>query len=78
MGALLLTFSVLAMAEVGRVLRVFNVFVGIWLMAAPWLLDGGSMLANIGSLAAGIAVIALSIPQGVVRNRYAGWNKLIW
>lgn len=78
MGALLITFSVLAMAEVARVLRVINVFIGIWLMAAPWLLDGGSMLANIGGVIAGIAVIALSLPKGAVRNRYAGWNQLIW
>lgn len=78
MGSLLITISVLAMAEVARTLRLLNIFIGFWLMAAPWLLAGGSMMADIGGLIAGVAVIALSIPKGPVRYRYAGWNKLIW
>lgn len=78
MGSLLITVSVLAMAEVARVLRLLNVFIGLWLVAAPWLLDGGSTAANIGGVLAGLLVIALSIPKGFVYDRYAGWSKLIW
>ncbi len=78
MGSLIITVSVLAMAEVARTLRLLNVLIGLWLMAAPWLLDGGSTVANIGGLLAGILVVALSIPKGAIRNQYAGWNKLIW
>ncbi len=78
MGSLLITVSVLAMAEVGRVLRFLNVFIGIWLMAAPWLLNGGSTVADISGLIAGALVLVLSLPKGPVRHRYAGWNKLIW
>ncbi len=78
MGSLIITVSVLAMAEVARTLRLLNVLIGLWLMAAPWLLDGGSTVANIGGLLAGILVVALSIPKGAIRNQYAEWNKLIW
>lgn len=78
MGALIITVSVLAMAEVARTLRLLNVFIGLWLMAAPWLLSGGSAAANIGGLVVGALVVALSIPKGTIRYRYAGWDKLIW
>lgn len=78
MGSLIITVSVLAMAEVARTLRLLNVLIGLWLVAAPWLLDGGSTLANIGGVVAGLLVIGLSIPAGPVRDTYAGWNKLIW
>lgn len=78
MGSLLITVSVLAMAEVARVLRLANVFIGLWLLTAPWVLDGGTTLANIVGVVAGVLVIVLSIPKGQVRYRYAAWNKLIW
>lgn len=78
MGSLIITISVLAMAEVTRTLRLLNVFIGLWLMAAPWLLSGGSLGANIGGVLVGLVVIALSIPKGSIRYRYAGWNQLIW
>jgi hypothetical protein len=78
MGSLIITVSVFALAEVTRALRLLNVLIGLWLMAAPWVLEGGSSVANIGGLIAGIGVVVLSIPKGEIRNRYAGWNKLIW
>jgi uncharacterized membrane protein len=78
MGSLLITVSVLAMAEVARPLRLLNVFIGLWLLAAPWLFAGGSTMAIINGSVAGLAVIVLSIPQGPIRYRYAGWNRLIW
>lgn len=78
MGSLLITVSVLAMAEVARTLRLLNVFIGLWLMAAPWLLSGATLMANMGSIVAGILLIAISLPKGTVRYRYAGWNSLIW
>lgn len=78
MGSLIITVSVLAMAEVARTLRLINVLFGLWLMAAPWLLDGGSTVADISGLLVGLLVIALSLPKGPVRYRYADWNRLIW
>ncbi|TYP66305.1 vitamin K epoxide reductase family protein [Stutzerimonas stutzeri] len=77
MGSLLLTVTVLALAEVARPLRFLNVPIGLWLLAAPWFLDGGSTASTIGSLAAGMLVIGLSLPRGSIRHRYGGWNRLI-
>lgn len=77
MGSLLLTVTVLALAEVARPLRFLNLPIGLWLLAAPWFLEGGSMASTIGSLVAGLLVIGLSLPRGSIRHRYAGWNRLI-
>lgn len=77
-GALVVTFSIIAWAEVARSLRFINVLFGAWLIAAPWLLDGaGSAVAVVNSLASGLLLIALSIPRGPVRQFYAGWDRYI-
>jgi len=77
MGSLLITVSVLAFAEVARPLRFLNLPIGAWLIAAPSFLDGAGFAATIGSLIAGLLVIVLSLPKGVINHRYAGWNALL-
>jgi hypothetical protein len=77
-GALVITVTVMAAAEVARPLRFVNIAFGLWLIAAPWWLDGvGSALATWASVAAGIALIALALPRGPVHNRYAGWDRYV-
>lgn len=77
-GALIVTVSVAAMAEVGRALRFINVAFGIWLIAAPWILDGGSLPATATGVAVGIAVIALSLPRGRRSDEhYGSWDRLV-
>src|SRR5439155_1580106 len=63
-GALVITVAVIAMAEVGRALRFINVLFGLWLIAAPWLLAGGTMPAAWAEVAVGLILIALSLPRG--------------
>lgn len=77
-GALIITVAVIAMAEVARPLRFVNVLFGLWLIAAPWLLEGASAVAVVGGVLAGIAVILLSLPRGPIRHGYAGWNAFIF
>jgi hypothetical protein len=76
-GALIATVAVIVMAEVIRAGRFLNVLLGGWIIAAPWLLSGGSAAARWNDVIAGLVVIALSIPRGPVRERYARWNRLI-
>jgi uncharacterized membrane protein len=76
-GALVITVSIIALAEVARPLRFINTLFGLWLIAAPWLLEGHTQLAAWASIAAGVALIGLSLPKGPVRERYAGWNRYI-
>jgi len=77
-GLLVLTFAIIALAEVGRAVRFINIPFGAWLIAAPWLLDGiTSPLAIWNGVISGVLLIALAIPRGLVKDSYAGWNRLI-
>lgn len=77
-GALIITFAVMAMAEVGRALRFVNVAFGAWLILAPWVLAGASMVASIASVVIGIAVIALSLPRGKRSGEhYGSWDRFV-
>ena len=77
-GALVVTFSIIAFSEVGRSVRWLNVPLGLWLLAAPWLLDGaGSALAVWNGILSGLLLVALALPRGAIRESYAGWNRYI-
>nr|MBA3625665.1 SPW repeat protein [Methylibium sp.] len=77
-GALILTVAVCAMAEVGRLLRFLNVPLGLWLIAAPWVLGGASALAAGASVAIGLAVVALSLPRGTrSAEHYGSWDRFV-
>ena len=76
-GSLVVTFTVMAMAEVARPVRFINFAFGAWLIVAPWILSGASSAAAWGSVVAGLLLIALSIPRGKVTQRYGGWNRYI-
>ncbi|MES2323630.1 MAG: SPW repeat protein [Pseudomonadota bacterium] len=52
-GALIITMSIMAWAEVARALRYVNALFGAWLVVAPWILAGYSATA-----AAGLAGLA--------------------
>ncbi|MGQ0538987.1 MAG: SPW repeat domain-containing protein, partial [Gemmatimonadaceae bacterium] len=76
-GALVTTVAVIATAEVGRALRFVNVLLGVWIASAAWTLGYASSAARWSGLVVGLAVIALSIPRGAVRERYGTWARTI-
>ena len=76
-GALVVTITFSAFAEVGRPLRFLNLPFGAWLIAAPWLLDGAGAAASVASVLAGALLIALSLPRGSVKYRYGSFNLYI-
>ena len=77
-GALVITVAIIATAEVARALRFINLGFGIWLIAAPLLLDGAGAPASIASVLAGLVLIALSLPRGErSREHYAGWDRFV-
>lgn len=75
-GALVVTASVIACAEVARSVRLLNVPLGAALFVTPFAFDAGGMQLA-ASLACGAALIALALPRGVVGERYGGWNRYI-
>ena len=77
MGALVVTFSVIAFAEPSRLVRWLNMLCGLWVLLAPWLLEGGTPDWQWISVASGLALIALSLRCGPVEDRYGGWQRFI-
>ncbi|WP_022698128.1 NAD-dependent epimerase/dehydratase family protein [Euryhalocaulis caribicus] len=77
-GALVMTVAIIAMAEVARPVRFLNIVFGVWLVAAPWMLEGGAIPVSINDVVSGLALIALSLPRGARSNEhYGGWDRFI-
>jgi hypothetical protein len=77
-GALIVTVAIIAMAEVARPVRFINVAFGLWLIAAPWLLDGAGTVASWSGVLVGFAIVALSLPRGRRSSEhYGSWDKFV-
>jgi nucleoside-diphosphate-sugar epimerase/uncharacterized membrane protein len=77
-GCVAIVIAVTAWAEVVRPVRLLNVPLGLWVAASPFLLDGGSTLALVADMAAGLALAALSLPRGTrSQEHYGGWDQYI-
>ncbi|MEP7344218.1 MAG: vitamin K epoxide reductase family protein [Gemmatimonadaceae bacterium] len=76
-GALIVTFSVMALADVGRALRFVNLLFGALVIAAPWLLAGGTTGSRSSDAVVGALVILLSVPRGPIGERYGSWERFI-
>jgi len=76
-GALIVTTAVIALADVGRAARLINIFLGAWVVAAPWLLRGATPASRWSDAIAGALVILLSLPRGRVGERYGTWQRFI-
>lgn len=74
-GALIVTFAVIAMAEVGRAVRFINLLFGAWLILAPFLLSGFTMSATLNDMIVGVLVLLLSFRRGKISERYGGFEK---
>lgn len=76
-GALVIVFAVVAMAEVLRSFRYFNLLIGLALAVMPWLIEDGNMAHTISSSLAGIFIIVLSFSKGKIKEKYGLWDKYI-
>jgi nucleoside-diphosphate-sugar epimerase len=75
-GALVLTVTVTALAEVARPVRFLNIGFGLALLITPFAY-GAPWPATLASLVCGAALIALSLRRGPVRHRYGSWSQVI-
>lgn len=76
-GALVITVSITALAESARPARFVNVLLAVPLMAAPWMLEGGSLGADWAGVMAGVLLILASIPRGKIENHYGSWSRYL-
>lgn len=77
-GCLVVTIAVTALAEVARPVRFLALPIGAWLVAAPFLLDGGTAAGTVFGVSAGLALILLAMPRGRLSGEhYGGWDRAI-
>lgn len=74
-GALVVTISVISMGEPARLLRYLNVIVGVFLIIGGLFVGGTAGLIN--DLGCGLAVAALSIPKGRIRESFGSWDRFV-
>ena len=73
-GALVLTTTAVASAEVARPARFLNIIFGMALLITPFAYSAGTA-SMIASWICGLALIALSLPRGPIRNAYGSWSR---
>lgn len=76
-GAAIVVVSVVSMGEVVRVVRWLSVPIGLGIAILALPTEGGGAGYQGAVAATGLAVAALAIRRGTVRERYAGWQRLI-
>lgn len=77
-GALVITVSIIATAEVARALRFLNVALAAWLAASPFLAPQTTTAATVVSLATAALIVGLSLPRGRrSKEHYAGWDRFV-
>ncbi len=76
-GALIITVSVVVMTEVARAGPFLKILPALWIAAIPGFFDGASTLFMASNVVLGIALIALSIPRGTIKQRYGSWDRFI-
>ena len=77
-GALVITVAGIATAEVARSLRFLNVLFGMWLIVAPWVLANVTVASSWYAIAAGLVIIALSLPRGTrSAQHYGSWDSFV-
>jgi uncharacterized membrane protein len=77
LGALVVTFTAIAVAEVGRPVRYFNILFGAWIIIAPFPLAGYTPAGFMSGIATGFALVILSFPLGKIRASYGSWSRYI-
>lgn len=75
-GALALTVSVTSLASVARMARFLNAIIGLVLIFAP-LVAGGTLLAYLTCILAGLLLIGLTVPRGRIGGHYGSVDRWI-
>lgn len=77
-GALIVTFAVIALSEIARIVRIFNVFGGFWIAISAWMIGNMDLTAALHSTILGLILMALSLPRGKIREHFGSldsWSR---
>lgn len=76
-GALIITFAVIAMSEVARPVRYINILFGLWLIAAPFIFSTEGDLPMWNGIIAGAVIIAVCFPKGKIEDKRGSFDEHI-
>jgi len=77
LGAMVVTVAAVASAEVTRIARFINVFMGLLLIISALLFARQLPIVFFSELISGVILIVVSLPKGPIIERYAGWDKYV-
>jgi hypothetical protein len=77
LGALIVTGSVIVLAEVARPFRWLNGVLGLAVAVSPLLFSGTNLPSMINDAVVGVAVIALNFPRGKIKESYGLWSRYL-
>lgn len=73
-GPLLVAFSIISLSESIRFLRFVNCALGLFLITAPFWMDGFTSATALNSWLSGSLAVLLSLRKGSIRERYGKWE----
>lgn len=76
-GSLVITWAMIALADVARPVRFLNVPLGVWLVISPFILPGAGGAALWNAVLAGVLLTALSFPRGTIGEQYGTWDRFL-
>lgn len=76
-GALVITFSVVAMGEIVRSVRFVNILLGAWIGIAPFIFQEPVGPVMLNALGCGSLIILFSIRKGKIMNTYGSFDRFI-
>ncbi|OKL39808.1 SPW repeat protein [Pontibacter flavimaris] len=77
-GPIIASFAIISWWEATRVVRLYNVPVGLWLLLAPWVLGFDNTTATVNSMLVGALVTGLSFVKGKIKDVYGGGWSAVW
>ncbi|WP_276499242.1 SPW repeat protein [Pontibacter litorisediminis] len=77
-GPVIASFAIVSWWEATRVVRLYNVPLGLWLLLAPWVLGYDNTTATVNSMVVGALVTGLSFIKGKIEETYGGGWSALW
>jgi hypothetical protein len=77
-GPLLVTFSIIAMSESTRNVRMLNLPLGAWLLFAPWMFAYDTPAALISDYTVGVLTLILSLVKLKRTKEFGGGWSSLW
>lgn len=76
-GALIVTFAIVAMAQVARPLRFMSTIFGCVLAVAIWFVEGGNLFYQVNATVSGLFLIYFSWGLGTIEDRFGSYDRVV-